>query len=237
MARRRSISLVLSCEHGGHRVPSAYRELFAGADAILRSHRGWDRGALVMARALARKFDTRLFESTVTRLLVDLNRTETNRGVFSVFARDLSRGDRDTLLEAHHRPYRLAVRQEIAARIASKQPVVHVSVHSFTPELDGRLRTTDIGLLYDPCRAPERARAATWARALKSSLPELTIHRNAPYRGTSDGLTRWLRTQFCARDYVGLELELNQRWVVDPRWPTLRRTIVHSVAALLDLEP
>lgn len=233
MTRTQAMPLVLSCEHGGYRVPPAHRELFAGAGAVLRSHRGWDRGALVLARALARRFDAPLFEATVTRLLVDLNRAESNRAVFSTFSRQLPPEHREALLDRHHRAHRRAVRDAVAQRIGSGQCVVHVSVHSFTPELDGRRRGTDIGLLYDPARAQERLRAAAWKGALKVRLPQLEIHRNAPYRGTSDGLTRWLRTQFSERDYAGIELELNQRWIEDSSWASLRRAVAESMAVLV----
>jgi len=45
--------LVISCEHAGHRVPAAYCAAFAGAEPLLRTHRGWDPGALVLARQMA----------------------------------------------------------------------------------------------------------------------------------------------------------------------------------------
>ena len=68
--------VVISCEHGGSRIPGRYRHLFAGRAALLESHRGWDPGALVMARALSRGLRAPLFASTTSRLLVDLNRKE-----------------------------------------------------------------------------------------------------------------------------------------------------------------
>ena len=38
--------LLLSCEHGGNRVPPEYGELFADAEAVLQTHRGYDIGIL-----------------------------------------------------------------------------------------------------------------------------------------------------------------------------------------------
>ena len=231
--RRRPVAVVLSCEHGGHRVPAEHRSLFVGAGAVLRSHRGWDRGALVLARAFGRSLQVPLFEATVTRLLVDLNRSETNRAVFSSFTSGLPVDERQALLAEHHRPHRLAVRAAVAEQIALERCVLHVSVHSFTPVLDGRVRTTDVGLLYDPARESERRHAAAWKTSLEARLPRLAIHCNAPYRGTSDGLTRWLRTQFSARDYAGLELELNQRFVEGGTWAKLRCVLVDSLEPVL----
>ena len=47
--------LLLTCEHAGNRIPRAYAPLFRGADALLATHRGWDPGAYVLARFLAKR--------------------------------------------------------------------------------------------------------------------------------------------------------------------------------------
>ena len=47
-------ALLITCEHGGNRVPHAYRNLFASASRLLQSHRGYDAGALALAREIAR---------------------------------------------------------------------------------------------------------------------------------------------------------------------------------------
>ncbi len=68
------MALVITCEHGRNRIP-VYRDLFHGHQGLLESHRGYDSGALVMGRALAAAFAAPLVASTVSRLLVDLNRS------------------------------------------------------------------------------------------------------------------------------------------------------------------
>jgi len=45
--------ILITCEHGGNRIPPRYRPLFAGFEALLQSHRGYDPGALAMARKFA----------------------------------------------------------------------------------------------------------------------------------------------------------------------------------------
>ena len=67
--------LVITCEHGGNRIPRPYRDLFQAHQALLDTHRGFDPGALIMARELATAFAAPLVASTVSRLLVDLNRS------------------------------------------------------------------------------------------------------------------------------------------------------------------
>ena len=59
-----------------------------------------------MARALAREFAAPLVASTVSRLLVDLNRSAAHRSVFSEATRAAPAALRATILERHYRPYR-----------------------------------------------------------------------------------------------------------------------------------
>ena len=66
---------LITCEHGGNRIPSRYRHLFAGFEALLQTHRGYDAGALALAGELARALAAPMFAAATSRLLVDLNRS------------------------------------------------------------------------------------------------------------------------------------------------------------------
>lgn len=225
-SRRTGISL-LTCEHASHALPAPYRARFARHERRLRSHRGWDRGALVVARALSRALGVPLIAGNVSRLLVDLNRSPHNPAVLGALGRTLTRAERGALLERWHRPYWARVRATLDG--AAGRPVVHVAVHSFVPVLGGRRRRFDVGLLYDPARGGERRVAEAWKRSLEEGYG-LRVRRNAPYRGTSDGLTTRLRRERGARDYLGIELELNQALLADAR---RRRRVVEALVATL----
>lgn len=199
--------LLVTCEHGGHRLPPAYAHLAKGRAALLRSHRGWDPGALAAARQLARDLGAPLVAATTTRLLVDPNRSPHNPRVFSELGRTLAPEARAALLARHHRPHWDRVRSAISRNAGT---TVHLAVHSFTPVWRGIEREFSIGILYDPKRLRERALARRWQRRLAGELPAHRIRRNAPYRGDSDGLTTALRREFASSRYLGLELELNQ---------------------------
>lgn len=215
--------IVLTCEHGGNRVPRSCAKLFRGWQRLLTSNRSWDPGALALARLLASRLDAPLVASTHTRLLVDLNRSPHNPAVFSIVTRDLPRAKRSALLEHWHRPHWEKVREVLASEPG---PVLHIAVHSFTPVLRGKHRNLEIGLLYDPRRTEERGLALELARRLRRERPDLRVRRNAPYRGASDGLATALRRELPASRYLGLEIELNQR--------TLDRAgAPHAFAALL----
>ncbi len=207
----RPTNILVTCEHGGHGIPVEYRALFAGHEDVLASHRGWDPGSLSLARALAHALGGRLRFSTTTRLLVDLNRAPHNTAVFSEVSRALSAEERRRLLERYHEPYRARVARDVADAVAHEARLLHLAVHTFTPFWRGVDRTTDIGLLYDPVRPLERTLVAAWSGELKQRLPGWSIRRNHPYRGSTDGLTTWLRKSHGPERYLGIEVEVSQR--------------------------
>jgi predicted N-formylglutamate amidohydrolase len=227
-------SVIVTCEHGGNRVPAAYRAWFRGRLHGVFTHRGYDRGALELARDVARELGAPLHYSTVTRLLVDLNRSVHHRRLHSDALGSAPEESKRRALALYYLPYRKAVEESVAAAIRAGRRVVHLSCHSFTPRLEGERRTADIGLLYDPGRAGEAALCARWKRLLVEADPTLAVRRNYPYRGTDDGLTVHLRRLHGPRKYVGVEIEVNQQKVVDAaRWRRLRRVIVETFGRAL----
>lgn len=227
--------VLVTCEHGGRRIPPRYRALFAGRDALLASHRGYDPGALALARELAAALTAPLVVSTTSRLLVDLNRSPGHPRLFSEPTRSAPADVRRTILKTYYRPYRNRVEAAIAAAIADGRRVVHIASHSFTPVLGGDVRNADVGLLYDPRRRGEADLCRRWQAGIEMLAPDLTVRRNYPYRGRSDGMTAWLRRRFPADAYVGIELEVNQKHVQrgGPRWRALRRRVIDALQQAL----
>jgi predicted N-formylglutamate amidohydrolase len=68
-------TFVITRDHGGNRIRAPYGSLFQRQRALLDSHRGYDAGALIMAKALARTFGAPAVAATTSRLLIDLNRS------------------------------------------------------------------------------------------------------------------------------------------------------------------
>lgn len=219
----------VSCEHAGNRVPSPWRALFEGADDALRSHRGWDPGAAGVARALAAALSVRPILHHETRLLADTNRSEDNPECFSEFTRRLAAGEREVLLDRVHRPHRARVRRAAEAAVESGGVCVHLSVHTFTPILDGVEREVDVGLLFDPERTLERELVEAWRGGIVEGEPGLRVCRNAPYLGTDDGLTTTLRAAFPEARYAGIEIEVSQRYASTFE----RRRITSAVVAAI----
>jgi len=225
-------SLLLTCEHGGNRIPREYASLFRGAASVLASHRGWDPGALTLARLLARRLRRPLLSVTWSRLFVEANRAPTNRRIWSRFTAPLPKDERQRILDRWWRPHREEVEAAVA-EAARDRRVVHVAVHSFTPELDGEVRNAEVTFLYDSHRRGEADLCRRWAAILARLDPSLRLRYNYPYRGSSDGLTTWLRRRFPEARYVGIELEINQALVGGPGWRRLQEQIAASLRELL----
>lgn len=227
-------SVLITCEHGGNQIPSAYRYLFDGHEALLPTHRGYDAGALTMARNLARELNAPLVASTVSRLLIDLNRSVGHPDLYSGATRDADAEVRRQIVARYYLPYRGKVEHEVAQAIANGKRLIHISSHSFTPELDGDVRNADIGLLYNPDRSGEVGLCHRWRACLKQNAPELKVRRNYPYIGKADGLTSFLRRLFPAGKYIGIELEINQKHVnTGRRWPALQARLIDSLRSAL----
>lgn len=223
-------SVIVSCEHASNAVPARWRGAFHGHESVLQTHRAWDPGAALVARELAQALNAPAFFGEVTRLLVDLNRSADHPGLHSEFMPQSARAE---MLKQYWQPYRKAARAAVA-RALKHGPALHLSIHSFAPVLDGKVRTADLGLLYDPARPAEKQVVLQWQRALKRLLPNMRTRLNNPYRGTSDGCTTALRAEF-GPSYCGVELEMNQAFCAKPAhdWADVRAAVVASVLRVL----
>ncbi len=230
---RRRVGIIVSCEHAGHRVPAKYRPLFRGHARVLESHRGWDPGALELARAIAFESNAPLVANPMSRLLVECNRSLGHGPLFSEFTRDLDTAEHLRLLATIYHPHRRAVEVALRRALRAKAWVVHVGVHTFTPVWNGKRRSVDIGILFDPNRRFESFVAEALVRRLGAEVPGLRVRRNAPYRGWTDGLTTTLRGRFPAARYAGIEIEVNQGLLRKPAaWKQVRRALATVVGTL-----
>ena len=184
-----------------------------------------------MARALAAVFGAPLVTSTISRLLIDLNRSIGHPQLFSVATRGAPATVREKIVAQYYCPYRAQVERLVRQLVSRGRRVIHISSHSFTPELYGKMRCAEIGLLYHPGRNGEAELCARWKASLATLAPELRVRRNYPYAGKGDGLTATLRQRFPPSDYVGIELEVNQKLVLagGRNWSALRGLLVDSL--------
>jgi len=228
----RSRSVVITCEHGGYEVPKAYQYLFRDLAKILMSHEGWDPGALEIARYLTSKSNSFLFYSTTSRLLIEANRSENNKQLFSRYSQSLNGSVKKYILQKYYHTYRVPVEDHIKNEIESGKEVVHFSIHTFTPQLNGKKRETDLGILFDNSRKPENRISENCIKILKDRLPDLRINANQPYAGIDDGFTTHLRKNFPSEDYSGIEIEVNQKFINQAEFSEIKKELLKVIKAV-----
>ena len=214
-----SRQVLVSCEHASNRLPAG----MTAPEELLALHIAWDPGALSIAEWLAATFGAPLHAAEYSRLVVDLNRTVGNSvlvrrrsdGHSIPFNRGLTEQEIERRIEEYYLPYRNAVADGMTSVIEAHGRCVHLCIHTYTPQLDDKLRGNDIGLLYDPYRRPE----AELVHELRDALVErtgLVVWLNRPYSGTADGILPWIREHHDGERYVAIELELNQKFTERP---------------------
>lgn len=230
----KEIHLIVTCEHASNELPEEWRHLFEGAGDVLETHRGWDPGAIQLAKTIAERLGVKLFVHPWSRLLVEPNRSLHHRQLFSEYTEHLSADERKELIHSCWSPHRDQIKQEIRSAASSGKQVVHIGVHTFTPVWKQKERDLDIGLLYDPKREEEKQFCVIWKKEFESSNPEFKIRMNRPYLGKDDGLTTGLRREFPVEEYLGIEVEVNQKYWFENRseWNQLADKLAGSLTFL-----
>lgn len=202
---------IISCEHASNSVPPGFIHVFGAKENVLSSHLAYDLGAASLAGSLARRIKASVYLGTITRLLIDLNRSPSNRkSLYSQYSRKLQERERELLLQKYYFPYREKVETEVAGIIGKGNTVLHISIHSFAPVKSGKKRKADIGLLYDPACKIEKNISGFLAELMQKKVVSLRVRRNYPYLGKTDGFTSFLRKKYSTKLYAGIEIEVNQ---------------------------
>lgn len=210
-------TIILTCEHASYDVPKVFKYLFASDPDVLKTHRGYDIGAHEVANYLANQLKCKLIVGTYSRLLVELNRSAHHQKLFSSFSSKLTQEKKNHLIETIYEPYRQQVVSDIHDLIKNNHRVYHLSIHSFTPILNSQVRNADIAFLYSTKRHLERDYAHALKRELTKIDNKLKVRMNYPYKGDSDGFTKALRLQFPQDQYLGVEIEMNQKYFISDK--------------------
>ena len=153
---------LLICEHASGRIPAPLTTTASDA-RWLASHWCIDIGARDLCMALSAQLSSPTVLARFSRLLCDANRHRDHPVLIrtDIDGTPLSFNSRVDAAEVqrrvahYHEPYHQAVD---AALTAAGPAVVLVSVHSFTPVWDERVRTMDIGVLFDEVQSGSDAR-------------------------------------------------------------------------------
>ncbi len=228
-------TILTTCEHSGNTIPSSYKHLFKEYTNLLKSHRGYDIGALELYEYMVNELSDMHVCYGITRLLIDPNRSLQNRSLFSEVTKCLDKNNKQYIIDTFYNTYRNGVQTLITMSNKNRTPVTHISVHTFTPELNDKKRTADIGLLYDTKHPVEKELCTSIRDHINRIAPELQVRLNYPYRGVSDGFVSYLRKHFDQAQYTGIELEVNQRFVLTDKelWKDVQGTIIKAFRAVL----
>ncbi|MDH5382574.1 MAG: N-formylglutamate amidohydrolase [Cyclobacteriaceae bacterium] len=228
----RSYPIIVTCEHAGNHIPDDYKHLFAEEENVLGTHKGWDIGALSIAQAISKELDAELYYTEISRLLVECNRSINTPDLFSKFTESLDFEEKKKIMDLYYYPYRNKV-EEAIAKAVKNTTVVHLSIHSFTPIWNGNERKVDIGLLFDDDRDDEFKFCENWKTSLENTFGNMSIKYNEPYHGKEDGFTTHLRQKYSENQYLGIELEVNQKWVYN----SVSKRIASTLKGLIPFAP
>jgi predicted N-formylglutamate amidohydrolase len=146
---------VVVCDHASSRIPPEYG--FLGLSAAERlAHIAWDPGALEMSLRLAELLDAPLVYSTVSRLVVDCNRSLDAPDLIAAVSETtaipgnakLSAGERRHRIAAVHEPYHAAIDALLEQRMARPMATALIGIHTFTPVYRGVARHWQVGVIF-----------------------------------------------------------------------------------------
>lgn len=224
---------LITCEHATNFVPPQFRSLIP--KKLLKTHLAYDIGAEAVARELGRILKAPVVYGDITRLIIDLNRSEVHPNSFSKFSKGLAPKEKSKLVENRLNRYSKKVDNLVKRLLSSKEQLTVISVHSFTPVFKGKTRRTDIGLLYRNNVKKEAGFALQWQKNLKLQLRSFrtnknkdrskrglnrpskldhgfNIDRNLPYRGFTDCFINTLSDRHLKnQNFLALFIELNQK--------------------------
>jgi len=177
--------LVLACEHAGRAVPRRLGNLGL-PPAEMDRHIAWDIGAAAVARRMAASLDACLVLQRYSRLVVDCNRPRESPDAIPAVSDGtripanlgLAQAEREARWDEIHEPFHEALSAQLEARHPMEASTLSlITVHSFTPYLDGVLRPWALGLL----RRHDQGLADRLLAALREQARGETMAINRPY--------------------------------------------------------
>lgn len=188
-------------------VPKAYGNLGL-PPAQLARHIGWDIGAAEVTRHISNHFRATAVLSGVSRLVIDCNRPigdptsipAESDGVSVSVNRQLPPAEIEARAAAWFHPYHQAIRSQLARIERRHEVAALVSIHSFTPAMDGKSRPWSVGVLWD--RDPRIAVGAIAGLRRRGHV----VGDNEPYSGRGGAFTVDTHAAAHGRPHVAFEI-------------------------------
>jgi predicted N-formylglutamate amidohydrolase len=148
--------VLLVCDHASCRFPQALGDM--GLDPFARRcHLAIDIGAGKLTEMVAKSLGVTAVIAQYSRLVVDCNRQLMDPGAFLEYGdgilvpgnRNLSQADKDARAESIYWPYHKAIDSQVDRLRSIGPKPAFISIHSFTPVLNGISRDIQMGVLWD----------------------------------------------------------------------------------------
>jgi predicted N-formylglutamate amidohydrolase len=218
-------------DHAGREIPAALGDLGLTASDRER-HIAWDIGIAGLGRMLADALGATFISQRFSRLVIDCNRDparadaipEVSDGAAIPGNVGLTPTQRQARIDQFATPYHAAIAAELDRRATRGLATTLVSLHSFTPEMNGLARSWRFGVLHAEDSAFSRAVLAE----LRGDLGEALVGDNQPYRMDEVDFTIPRHCRPRGLDY--LELETRQDLLSDEAG---QRAVAERLARLL----
>ncbi len=176
---------LILCDHASAAVPRSLHNLGL-SEQQLNDHIGWDPGAAALTRGLAGMLNATAILSRWSRLVIDCNRPPGSSQSILAISDGVRVAGNEKLTPDQIRaradsafwPYHNKISSVLDERQKDHRPTVIVSMHSFTPVLNGNRRPWEIGFLY----GQDDSLAQELMQWLKRERPDLKIGDNQPYQ-------------------------------------------------------
>jgi len=212
-------NVLILCDHASNRVPAAVNGGSLGiSEADMNRHIAFDIGTRETALLIAEALQAPMLASRFSRLVIDPNRGEDDPTILmKIYDHTIVEGNRHAdavekqrRIAAYHRPYRAAIDAALSKVTARGETPVVISIHSYTPQLNGRpKRPWHIGILWDsdasiPVPLMEKLR----------QNPKIVVGDNEPYSGELRGDT--MSTHATRHGYPHVLIELRHDLIDTP---------------------
>jgi len=195
--------VLLVCEHASNFIPDCFDGLGL-APSERTSHIAWDPGAETVSRHLSRLLDARLVACQVSRLVYDCNRSpemadaipERSEKFVIPGNRSLTRLQKKHRIDTYYQPFY----DTLGLQVSSGTEAL-VTIHSFAPIYNDRVREVEIGIIHD---TDQRLADALLAN---TSIGDKRLWRNRPYTA-DDGVTHTLKTHGTASGILNVMVEI-----------------------------
>jgi len=205
------LPVLLVCDHASNRFPRSLGTM--GLDYLNRvSHIALDIGAGAVANALAENLGATAVICQYSRLIVDCNRELVDDSAFLECSdsvdvpgnHDLQESEKERRASEIYWPYHNAIKDQIVRLKKHGIDPVVISIHSFTPVINGNDREWEIGVLWD--------KDSVTAEIFLTRLVEsgYLVGDNKPYSGKdAEDFTIDFHAESDGLPHVGIEISQN----------------------------